>query len=285
MLDTQRKIAICVAGWHYNRDLYAELHTLPQAQVFVVSHKPPRQVPSWLFDYVKREQVFFEPNLGYDWGCYQQFLIKGIWREFEYIFFMHDDLVIKNPGFIERCIELLDSGKKFVSNGQNSVKTDWPMTHCAVYAHSRWKPPSRHFRHDTMRGSFFATARQVLEQLDAFEVLWDWLHLNIRYGNHSLLATCGKIQAMFGDNSFGFLSDTYLESEYILEMQRGGQELHVADRPGRARQLSATAYVTLASFYMRVYLRPGMKWLRTLISILIGPLIYIMAGRGLRCKA
>ena len=132
-----------------------------------------------------------------------------------------------------------------------------------------------------MRGSFFATARQVLEQLGDFEVFWDWLHLSIRFGNHSLLATCGKIQEMFGDNSFGFLADSYLKSEYLLEMQRGGQDRRVADRLGRVRRLSLNAYLALARFYMSVYLRPGTKRFRPLLSILIGTLIYIMSGRGL----
>ncbi len=55
-------------------------------------------------------------------------------------------------------------------------------------------------------------------------MFWDRFHLNIRFANWSLVSACGKIQEMFGDSSYGFLSESYRDSGYLLEMERGGAQ-------------------------------------------------------------
>jgi hypothetical protein len=84
------------------------------------------------------------------------------------------------------------------------------------------------FEHDTVRGSFVATSREVLARLGSFEVFWDRMRLNVRFGNWSLLSTCGKLTEMFGERTFGFLSEDYRASRYIAEHERGPENANVA---------------------------------------------------------
>ena len=63
-LNAKRKsVAICVAGWHYNRDFYAQVSCISEAEVFVVSHKVRDSVPRYLFDYVTATNVFLNRML------------------------------------------------------------------------------------------------------------------------------------------------------------------------------------------------------------------------------
>ncbi len=214
-------VAICVTGWHFPREFYAKMSDGRIGDIYVVSHKSREQTPPWVTEHVQLERVFFEPNIGYDWGCFQQFLEKGVWKEYQYVFFMHDDLGINDLGFVGASKEMIAQGHKVIGNGRNSQKRSWPLTHIQCYAHSSWIPPSMFFEHDTVRGSFFATSREVLERLGCFEVFWDRMHLSVRFGNWSLLSTCGKLTSMFGERTFAFLSEAYRASVYIAELERG----------------------------------------------------------------
>ncbi len=215
------KTVVCVTGWHFEKAFYSQVCQIKDADVFIVSHKKKPSVPQFIFEFLPENHVIFKENVGYDWGCYQQFLETGIWKNYEFVFFIHDDVKILDLGFVNRCIDLLSKGFAVVGNGRNNTKRDWPLTHAERYAHSRWVPPSMTFLHDTVRGSFFSTTKTSLLKIISFEVFWDKFHLNLRFGNYSLTATCGKIHDIFGENAFAFLSDTYLESAFLMEEERG----------------------------------------------------------------
>ena len=221
---SERRVAICVTGWHYPEAFYRQLCSRKDVDVYVVSHRGRDEVSSWLTDLVPPHHIFFEPNLGYDWGCYQQFLDRGIWRQYRYLIFMHDDLLIHSMDFVEECIRRLEEGWYVIGNGLNSTKMDWPRTHLFTYGHSDWTPVSRDFMHQTVRGSFFAIKRETIEQMGKLEVFWDRFKLNIRFGNWSLIASCGKMQDLFGDRCFSFLGDVYRHSIYIDEHERGSEK-------------------------------------------------------------
>jgi hypothetical protein len=276
MASEDQRIAICITGWHYNEPFYAAISKLTQATPFVISHKPRHAVPAYVFDYIPPEQVFFEPNLGYDWGCYQQFLDKGLWREFDYIFFMHDDVEIKNECFIHTTIECLTQGAKFIGNGRNSSKTNWPITHHCCYAHSRWKPAFRHFQHETIRGSFIATTNSALRTVGNFEVFWDRFHLDIRFGNWSLIATCGKIQSVFGDTAFQFLSNSSLDSLYIRELERGNTE-RIKRNHNLVRRIVYKCYLAVCDWYMSAYLDSSNNHFKFLLVSLLHPFISLVS--------
>lgn len=204
-------------------------------------------MPSFVFEQIPVSHLIFRENVGYDWGSYQQFLATKLWLDYDVVFFMHDDLVIKDLDFLPHAIDLLNRGKKVVGNGRNSHHLNWPQTHLFCYGHSSWLPPSRQFQHDTVRGSFLAIKSDTLSKIKTLEIFWDPHHLNVRYGNHSLIATCGKIQSLFGEDSFGFLSENYLDSPYIAEIERGGQ---LVRPPTLGQRAGIYLYNKLSSFYV-----------------------------------
>jgi len=213
-----------MVGWYFQQELFATLNTIPGLQLYVLSHKPYKSVPEPVLDNFPKQYLFIEQNIGYDWGAYQQFLNKEVWKEFDTVFFMHDDINIVDPSVFQHCDELLHSSAAnfVIGNGRVTTKRDWPVTHIQCYAHSLWKPPSWDFRHDTVRGSFFAVSSSALSQIKSFEILWDRRKLfGVGAGNYSLRATCGKIQSILGENAFSFLSEYYRHSSYIIESQRG----------------------------------------------------------------
>lgn len=211
---------ICVSGWYHPEPVFSNLVDT-KVDIFVISHNQLGEASKWFFDLVPESNWFLEPNLGYDWGCYQQFIAKTIWSSYDVVFFMHDDLNIVDVDFVAEVNELINCGAQIVGNGPNSHHKSWPETHLQCYAHSHWIPPSFDFKHDTVRGSFFAITTEAIQRIQNFEVFWDPMHLNLRFGNHSLIATCGKLQAHLGENCFAFLGDDYRTSNYIIEKERG----------------------------------------------------------------
>lgn len=223
MIEKDKKAAICVTGWYFDPEFYKTVVEIPQTDVYVISHKKRSQVPKQIFEIINPKQLFFEPNIGYDWGCYQQFYQKNIWLKYPYTVFMHDDIIIKNHDFLEPCIALLEK-HSVIGNGRVAgERFDCPDYVPESYAHSSWKPPSRQFRHTAVRGSFFMTSRDSLKRIRKFEVSWDLFRLTSGLGNWSTRATCAKWQYLYGEKCFGFLSENYCESDYILELVRGGK--------------------------------------------------------------
>lgn len=222
------KCCVCVSGWHYNREIYEDLSSLPYLDVFVFSHQPITQVPDWLYELIPQERIFIEPNIGYDWGAYQQFIEKGIYREYTHVFFLHDDVILIDLTLFEVCCSLIDEqgGGCVIGNGRVSSHRDWPRKFIYCYAHSNWKPPAWDFCHDTVRGSFLATSSEALKKIGSFEVLWDRHgYFGVGAGNWSLRATSGKIQFALGENAFVFLSETYRNSSFLQEMERGQENM------------------------------------------------------------
>ncbi len=201
---------VCLVGWYFQQELLEALQSLSGIQLYVISHQQPNAVPKSIFHILPENHLYFERNIGYDWGAFQQFISKGIWKNFETVFFMHDDITLLDSSIFPICHDTIHShnGTIVIGNGRNSTKRDWPLTHIQSYAHSKWKPPTWNFEHDTVRGSFFALSRSVLNQINQFEILWDRRQLfGVGAGNHSLRATCGKIQHIIGGEPFLFLSE------------------------------------------------------------------------------
>jgi hypothetical protein len=247
---------VCLVGWYFHQELLETLLSLPGIHLYIISHKPPKGVPEIILNSLTEDQIIFEKNLGYDWGAYQQFMNRNIWINYETIFFMHDDIKLVNPGVFQTCHEMLESqaGKCIVGNGRNSTKRDWPLTHIQCYAHSLWKPPSWHFEHDTVRGSFFALSKQGLDIIKKFEPLWDRRRFyGVGAGNFSLRASCGRIQQLLGENSFFFLSEAYRQSEYLIEFERGKESTARSHR-SLGRRLRYSILVKFSRKLMTIYM-------------------------------
>jgi hypothetical protein len=134
-----------------------------------------------------------------------------------------------------------------------------------------------------VRGSFLAAKAQTVKRMGNFEIFWDRLHLNFRFGNWSLISTCGKIHAIFGDTSFGFLGDTYLNSQYLLEKERGGllPSNNISPLIEPSRQLISSVFIKFCKAYMYAYLTIDSKYLRSFLSVLVWPFIAIISGPGM----
>lgn len=214
-------ICVCVTGWHFPEDTYEKLGRLADADVYVISHRPAESIPAAVYEHVPIERVLIRPNYGYDWGCYQQFLKTDIWRGYEYIVFMHDDVQILRDDFAQAAISLLSDRTILVGNGRNSQRSTYHAKEGYWHAHSSWIPPM-YFRYDTVRGSFFVLSRTTVTKMGQFEVMWDKRGWYVGFGNWSQRASCAKLHHLFGYPCFGFLSEEYSRSEYLLEDERGG---------------------------------------------------------------
>lgn len=216
----REKVAVCVRGYCFFREFYEALFNMNELDIYIISHAKPDQIPGWLQTYQGEYLIDFQPDYGEDWGCYQQFLDRCPWKQYKYIFFMHDDMEIRKNGFVEKSIQMLDHCR-VVGNGRNSIgklrSGDLPHH----FGHANWYPPHPEFRFNSVRGSFFATTSDVIERLGRFEVFWNRFCLQREIANWSLTATCAKLEYLFGESCFGYLGEHYRESEYLFEYERG----------------------------------------------------------------
>ncbi len=236
-------------------------------------------IPDFIYDLVDEQSELIRKNIGYDWGCYQQFLKSELWKDYQTIFFIHDDIDIHDLGFVEETKKLLKR-HSVIGNGfgQGSVSYASVNKHPYAYAHSVWKPDTFNFQHFTVRGSFFATTREVLEEIGSFEVFWDLFKLNIGFGNWSTKATCGKLEALYGDKCFGFLSGTFGRSEYITEYYRGDKEGKIITETGFQTDLYAFLK-RISTIYLELYYRLRKLRLRVIWKVFIGLFLWPFSGR------
>jgi hypothetical protein len=263
-MESTERSCLCIIGWHYSSLLYEQLQNIENIDVYVLSHRLPGEIPEALLTTRNIKKFLPSKNVGYDWGAYQQFIDTNIYLDYPYVFFAHDDVTILDYDVFSICIEKLHENQNYcmIGNGRQSYKRDWPKTHIHSYAHSRWKPPGWDFEHDTVRGSFWATSRKVINQLNPLEVLWDHKKIiGIGAGNWSLRATCGKAQSLIGDRSFVFLSDTYLTSPYLVEFERGKQT-PTRKTPPLSWRMMNKLLVFLSSRLMTVYMNTQSKPVR-----------------------
>jgi hypothetical protein len=260
----RQTVCLCIKGWHFPPEFYRTIKQIPDVDVFVVSHKPAAMTPTWLRTMLPASQILIEPDCGYDWGAYQQFIDKQFYRDYEYVIFMHDDIVIKDPSFIQASIQKLCDGHSVVGNGKEPGILSWTEI-SEAYAHSTWQPPDASFSHGSVRGSFFATTTAVLDKLGQFEVYWDRWLLNDDFANWSLISSCGKLQHLLGDRCFGYLSDTQLDSPYMLEFVRGAHPWEDGDRSD-PRHHSVPQKPQHVRVFLRIYRNLCRRYARSLMQ-------------------
>jgi len=126
--------------------------------------------------------------------------------------------------FIEVVEKLLDSGVAALGNGIDNPN---PFAYKNLqsifqFASSDWyKEISPDFIFKTIRGSFFAISTDTINIIKKLEVLWEIPAGNLKLGNISELLTCAKVTHFLGFDSIQFLSNTWRQSEYLIEGKRG----------------------------------------------------------------
>tara|TARA_B100001094_G_scaffold256799_1_gene256127 strand:- start:8572 stop:9345 length:774 start_codon:yes stop_codon:yes gene_type:complete len=247
------KIQFIVVGWHYNQtEFYETLQELEKnndsIDVFWSCHKEPNKFVKDNFKY----KVF--DNVGEEFIAYQQAIDYLELDDETICFFMHDDIIMKNWDFINECITRLNNGYKFIGNCLNyplpeynpyevlpdGITEEFDNKMIRDYA----KDSTKHLFDTTLspvlvvRGSFMCTIYKYLKEVDGFEPRkeawigpkWNDEHQTYCYRNSKGLGKFGnlflfmfsyKINRHFGRNSISYLSNRYLDSDYMYEMGRG----------------------------------------------------------------
>ena len=231
------KIQFIIVGWHF--DSYPKLieglidlnKNNDSISVFWSCHRDPSQVIKDNFDY----HVF--PNLGLEDGAYQQALDYLDLSDDTILFLMHDDIIVKDWNFINICLERLNQGYAFIGNGINyPLDFDPHGSEKELKCMSYVKPESMYIFDKkqytlTLRESFVCTLRRYLRDIHDFEVLWQEpkpdengkYHIGA-IGNAQQTLLGYKITRIYGTNRITYLSDTYMDSEYLYECGRGVNE-------------------------------------------------------------
>jgi hypothetical protein len=248
------KIQFIVVGWHYNQpEFYESLKELNDnnntIDVFWSCHNEPIDFIKNNFNY----KVF--PNLGEEFIAYQQAIEHLDLDDNTICFFIHDDVIIKNWDFIDLCCNKLEQGYKFLGNCLNYPLPEFDPTkihHDGVGISEEFdnKPISSYALDETkhwfdrnispvavIRGSFICCKYKDLKHIHGFEprkeawvpLKWDEKNQchsyrggigQSRYGNLFMFMFSYKINRVFGLQSIGYLSQRYLDSDFIYEMTR-----------------------------------------------------------------
>ena len=230
-------IQFIVVGWHFEKfpeliDSLIELNTLNEnINIFWSCHKEPSQRIKDNFTY----KVF--PNLGLEDGAYQQALDYLNLSDDIILFLIHDDVIVKDWNFLNICLSYLHQGYAFIGNGINYPLEFDPINNekdkkCLSYV----KAESKHLFDRkqftlTLRESFICTTRKYLRDIYDFEVLWEEPKPdeNGKYhiggiGNAQQTLLGYKITKVFGQNRITYLSNTYMDSNYLYECARGNND-------------------------------------------------------------
>lgn len=113
-----KSTAFCITGWHYPLDFYQAFAGISDVDIYIVSHQKRLDIPDFLIALFSEEQILFRSNIGYDWGCYQQFINSGLWQQYQTLFFLHDDIKIHDFGFVEEAKEMLNTRGDWKRPGQ-----------------------------------------------------------------------------------------------------------------------------------------------------------------------
>lgn len=210
-------LAYCVVGWHFLPTFYETLYRLP-GDKYIISHRDRPFVESQpVYHLIARDLIFCE-NIGLDWGAYHQFNALGYWRRYALIVYCHDDIIIRDPAFIDEVVRRFEDPRLMVlGNGRNGKDAEFRF---GKYRHRMFYDDSDDFLVRTVRGSFFAARRELFEVIGNFPVYWK--AKTLKKGNISLRNFAYLVCKHFGIDAVGYLDDrNYLKTRYIVELKRG----------------------------------------------------------------
>lgn len=206
----------CLLGWHFFDDFYESLYRV-EGKKYIICHREREQVerlPLWP---KIQQDIFFAPNRGLEWGGYHQFVEMKLHEPYDFVVFLHDDVVIKDENFVAAVrAKFSDPGVKVVGNGRNGRYWEFRF---AQYKERMFFEEADDFIVRTVRGSFFAARSEIFRTIGNFPVLWRAKKMT--NGNVSLRNFGYVITKNFGRESIAYLADSHLETPYLAEMRRG----------------------------------------------------------------
>jgi|TARA_B100001964_G_scaffold210511_1_gene245025 hypothetical protein len=239
------KIQVIVVGWHYT-DYPGESNLIDGliefknenefVDVFYSCHREPPKEVKENFDW----KLF--PNLGMADGGFQQAIDFLDIEDDTICLFFQDDVIIKNWECVNICLELLDSNYKFIGNCMNYPTSFNPFgiekasgKQFADFTKDETKHLfDRELQIKTLRTSFFCTKYKYLKDIHGFEPIWvepiqdkdgNWHtegHKGIGgIGNLIIILFAYKINRVYGSNAITYLSNRYLDSDFMYECARG----------------------------------------------------------------
>ena len=249
------KIQFIITGWHYNQlDTYKNFKELidqnNSIKVFWSCHNEPIDYIKENFDY----KVFF--NGAEECGAYDQAIDYLKLDDDTICFFLHDDLVVKDWEFINICLSKINQGFKIIGNGRDYADTFDPFRITEIGISEEFdgatfkdyvKEENQHMFDQKMpivkvRPSFICMKASDVNLMGGFEPkksayippltkMNEWCENDEphyrgtkglgSYGNLFPALVCYKMNKVFGHEKITWLSNTYVDSEYIYECQRG----------------------------------------------------------------
>ena len=166
------------------------------------------------------------PNQGWDWGAYQQFLIWQKENESlsNYYLFLHDDINIKNHGFINAFLKDIENGAKVVGNGlpyPPPLEIEWKKISTHIFF---WAELNGCFvkskKWNCVRGSCFFTTKEIVENILIKMPIKNGSHVG--FGNWGVKIFGGLVRDLYGKEAIKYLGNKVQKSFYIEEEYRGG---------------------------------------------------------------
>ena len=232
------KIQFIIIGWHYFPDYINDLIELKNSNdninVFWVCRKDPPQIIKDNFDW----KLF--DNIGLEWGGYVQGVNHLNLNDDDFIFFTHDDIIIKDWSFINLCLsstykfDVMANGMNYgfyldpnaiitPNNTEESIPFGSINTWLDVATNKElFDTPLQCYT--TIRGSFICMTYFNYKRINGFEYIndpYDGKMENIQWGNIMVNLNGYKFNKIFGNDRMGYLSDRYADSDFIYELERG----------------------------------------------------------------
>ena len=254
--DKEMKIQFIICGWHMNREnLIDGLYELKEQNkdyidVFWSCHRKPTEEIKDKFEC----KEFF--NGGEECGAYDQAVEYLNLSDNTVCFFLHDDLIIKDFSFINICLEILNEGYVVVGNGRDYTENLDPFKKSEIgiteefdgaYFKDYVKEENQYMFDKQMsivkvRPSFICMKYKDVKAMNGFEPRIEaytpplvkkdeWCENDEphyrgtkglgSFGNLFPALVSYKMNKVFGQEKITYLSNNYVDSDYIYECQRG----------------------------------------------------------------
>lgn len=215
----------CVVGWHFLEDFYQKIYQL-DAQKYIICHRDEAFVRQQAIFRRIAQDLIYCPNIGLDWGAYYQFNSLGLHRPYEFVIYLHDDLLIKDTGFAaELQRRFRETDLMVIGNGRNGKDTEFRF---GKYKRHMFHQDEDDFLVRSVRGSFLAVRSAVFDVIENYPVYWR--AKKMKHGNISLRNFAYLVSKHFGRQRIGYLEpESWLETQYLVELQRGEEEATLAN--------------------------------------------------------